>query len=76
MKNFINWVVSLYVQNKKFHSFVIALEFALVGFLSTYSGGVPTSKQGWISLGAGLVGAAWGAVKGWLRNNVVQTPIA
>ena len=73
MKKLINWVVSLYVQNKKFHALVVALEFAIIAFLSTYSGGIPTSKQGWISLGAGLLGAAWGALKGWARNNLVQT---
>lgn len=72
MKNLIQKIVNLYAANGKFHSFVIAMEFAIVGFLTTYSGGLPTSKDGWMALAAGIGGALWGAVKGWLRNNVAQ----
>jgi len=72
MKQFVQKLVDLYAANGKFHSFVVALEFAFIGFFSTYSGGLPTTKDAWLALGAGIGGAVWGAVKGWLRNNVAQ----
>jgi hypothetical protein len=72
MKNFINKIVALYVANKKFHSFVVALEFAAVGFVTTYQGGLPTSHDAWAAFVSGLLGAVWGGLKGWLRNNAVQ----
>jgi len=73
MKAFIQKVVALYAANGKFHSFVVAVEFAIVGFLTTYQGGLPVGRDGWSALGAGILGAIWGAVKGWLRNNVAQS---
>lgn len=65
MKYFVN----LYNTNATFHSFVLALEYAGVAFLSTYQGGVPTSRQGWIALGTGVAGALISAGKRWLVTN-------
>ena len=70
MKNFIQKIVTYYNQNARFHSFVITLEYAAVGFLVSYSGGVPTSKSGWAALASGLAGAVIGSVKRWLATNV------
>jgi hypothetical protein len=72
MKAFVNKIVALYTANGKFHAFVVALEFAAVGFVTTYQGGLPTGRDGWSAFFAGLAGAVWGGVKGWLRNNVPQ----
>lgn len=63
-------VMNYYNTNAKFHSFVVAVEYAAVGFLSTWPGGVPTSKQGWVALGAGVAGAIISAVKRWAATNV------
>ena len=70
MKNFIQKIVTFYNTNSKFHSFVITLEYAAVGFLVSYSGGVPSSKSGWTALASGFAGAVVGSVKRWLATNV------
>lgn len=72
MNTIVKKVVDLYAQNKKFHSFVVGLEFAVVGFFTTYQGGLPATHDAWAALGAGLLGAVWGFFKGWLRNNITQ----
>jgi len=63
-------VMNLYNTNAKFHSFVVALEYGAVGFLSTWNGGIPSGKQGWIALAAGLAGAVISAGKRWAATNV------
>lgn len=70
-----NKIVNYYNTNSKFHSFVVAVEFALVSALSTYDGGVPTTKSAWIALGGFVAGVAWGAVKRWLVQNVATAPV-
>jgi hypothetical protein len=65
-------IVATYRLNGKFHALVIAVEFAAIGFLTTYQGGLPATHDAWSALISGLVGAVWGAVKGWLRANVTQ----
>jgi len=65
-------LIALYRLNGKFHSFVIAVEFAVVGFFTTYQGGIPVTHDAWSAFVSGLVGAVWGTVKGWMRANVTQ----
>jgi hypothetical protein len=72
MKGFITKVLNFYNTNAKFHSFVMAVEYAVVGFVVSY-GSVPSNKAGWAALGAGLVGAGWGAIKRWLLTNVATS---
>ena len=62
-----------YAANGKFHALVVALEWAGVSFATSYTGGLPTTRAAWVSLGLGIGGAAWGAFKGWLRTSV-QAP--
>lgn len=63
-------LVNLYNANGKLHSFVVTVEYAVLGFVLTYTGGWPTSKTAWSTLGAAVAGVLWGSFKGWLRNNV------
>ena len=68
-------LVNYYNTNSTFHSFVICLEYAAVCFITSYSGGMPTSKSGWAALGAGLVGALVGAFKRWAAVNVASVGV-
>ena len=68
-------IVNFYNTNTYFHSLVIALEYAAVGFLSSWSGGIPTSKSGWLTLGAAFLGAIVAALKRWLQNNVATVNV-
>lgn len=72
MKAAIQKLVNLYNTNTRFHSLVIALEYTGLGFLGSWSGGVPSSKSGWIALATGLGGALVGAGKRWLQTNVAS----
>lgn len=64
-------LVQLYTANGKFHSFVVACETGLASGLTSYSGGVPSGKAGWIALATFVGGFLWGSVKGWLRQNAL-----
>lgn len=63
-------IANKYNSNAKFHSFVIAVEYAAVSFVTSYGGGMPTQKSGWVALGGAFVGAVIGATKRWLATNV------
>jgi hypothetical protein len=63
-------IINFYNQNAYFHSFVIAVEFALVSFMTSYNGGIPVNQTAWVSFGSALGGAVWAAVKRWLATNV------
>jgi hypothetical protein len=67
----LNW----YNTNTYFHSFVLALEAALISFATSYSGGLPTNKSGWVALASALGGAVWGALKRWLSQNVATVGV-
>jgi hypothetical protein len=69
-------LMNLYNTNTLFHSFVLGLEMALVSFITSYNGGLPTTKAAWVSLALGVGGAVWGAIKRWLANNVATQPVA
>ena len=43
-------ILNFYNTNAPFHSFVTALVFAIVSFATSYSGGMPTTKQAWTAL--------------------------
>jgi hypothetical protein len=62
-------VMNFYNTNAPFHSLVIALEYATVSFLTSYSGGLPKGKAGWVALVASLGGALWAAGKRWMATN-------
>lgn len=63
-------ITNYYNSNAKFHSFVVAAEFAAVSAVTSYNGGLPNSKTGWAALGSAVLGGAWGFVKRWLATNV------
>jgi hypothetical protein len=63
-------IVNFYNQNAYFHSFVVAVEWGLVSFWTSYSGGVPATKSAWASFGLALGGALWAALKRWMATNV------
>jgi hypothetical protein len=62
--------MNLYNTNSYFHSFITAIEMALVGFITSYSGGLPTTKTAWATVAAAVGGALWGALRNWLATNV------
>ena len=70
MKELFQKIVSLYRTNSKFHSFIVAVEYGLLTAIMTYSGGIPKTKDAWMALIGFFVGAAVGAAKRWLVNNV------
>jgi hypothetical protein len=59
----------LYQTNKKFHAFVAGVEGAAVAALVSYGGGIPTTKAAWITLGAFVGKAVYGAIKQYLIEN-------
>lgn len=65
-----NKLINYYNTNAKFHSFVVAIEFAAVSAATSYQGGVPNSKSGWTALAGFVGGMVWGASKRWLAINV------
>jgi hypothetical protein len=71
MKALLQKIAAAYAANGKFHSFVVAMEYAAVGFLTTWTGGIPSGKAGWFALDSAFGGVLVGAFKGWLRNNVL-----
>jgi len=70
MKALIESVINFYNTNAYFHSFVIAVEMAVVSFATSWQGGLPTTKAAWVSLGFAVGGAVWAAIKRWLATNV------
>ena len=70
-------IMNLYNTSTVFHSLVIAVEMAVVSFATSYSGGLPTSRAGWVSLAFAFGGAIWAAIKRWLATNVAtkQVPL-
>jgi hypothetical protein len=69
------WLVNFYNVNNYFHSFTNGMVFALVGFITTYSQGVPSSKAGWLALASGVGGALFKALTRWLQNNVATAGV-
>lgn len=69
MKQWIRNIVNFYNQNAAMHSFVSGLEGAVVGALTSWGGGIPVNKSGWIVLGCFVGKAAWGYIKHWLQVN-------
>jgi hypothetical protein len=70
-----NWVMNLYNTNATFHSFIVAMEMAIVSFVTSYQGGMPTTKSAWISLACAAGGAVWGALKRYLATNVATVGV-
>ena len=75
MKEFIKRLVTFYNTNSKFHSFVVAVEYAAVSFLTSWSGGVPTGRSGWVALAGAFGGSLIGAAKRWLATNVATVGV-
>jgi hypothetical protein len=69
-------LISLYETNGYVKSFVTALEMAMVGFVTSYSGGLPSSKTGWATMLSALGGAVWSALRTWLVQNAVKAQVA
>jgi len=63
-------LMNFYNTSAAFHSFVVALEYAAISFITSYQGGVPSSKAGWLALGGAFLGALVGGIKRWLATNV------
>jgi hypothetical protein len=66
-------LLNFYNTNAVFHSFVVGMEMATVSFITSYNGGLPTTKAEWVSVAAGVGGMLWGALKRWLATNVATT---
>jgi hypothetical protein len=69
-------IVNFYNTSTVFHSFVSGVEGAIVGALSSWSGGVPVGKAGWIALAAFIGKALWSWWKRWAQNNVATVSVA
>jgi hypothetical protein len=68
-------IVNFYNTNSYFHSFVIAMEMAIVSFVTSYDGGLPTTKSALVSLAFAVGGALWAALKRWLATNVATVGV-
>ena len=68
-------IVNLYNTNTYFHSLVLAIEAALISFVTSYNGGIPTTKAAWLSVLFALGGAIWGAVKRYLASNAATKSV-
>jgi hypothetical protein len=75
MSNFFKKILNFYNTNTYFHSFILALEAAVISFVASYHGGVPASKAAWLSLLFAFAGALWGAIKRWLASNVATKSV-
>lgn len=75
MKNLIKKVLNYYNSNTYFHSFVLAIEAAVISFATAYNGGIPASKSAWVGLACAFGGALWGACKRWLASNVATKAV-
>ena len=69
-------LISLYESNAYVKSLVTALEMTVVSFVTSYSGGLPSSKSGWVALASALGGAVWSALRTWLVQNAVKAQVA
>ena len=72
MKNLLQKIANFYNTNAKFHSFVLAIEYAAASFLTAYFsvGTLPTNKKALIAFGVGMVGALVAAMKRWIVTNL------
>lgn len=75
MKKIIQSLINYYNVSPTFHSFVICLEYAVVSFVTSYSGGVPTSKSGWVALAGAFAGVVVGSLKRWLATNIATVRV-
>jgi cyanate permease len=71
-----SWLINLYNTNTLFHGFVTGLEFAILTWFAQLSGGVPTTKSGWITLVVGLGGAVYGFLRNWITTYVASQQAA
>jgi len=69
-------LMNFYNTNALFHSLVLGVEAAIISFATSYNGGLPTNKAGWVSLAFGVGGAVWGAIKRWMATNVATKNLA
>jgi hypothetical protein len=70
IKKSIKYIVNLYNTNVYFHSLATTVEYASIGFFSTYKTGVPTTKSAWTALFVGLSGTIIGSMRGWVKNSI------
>ena len=75
MSNLFKTILNYYNTNTYFHSFVLAIEAAVISFGTAYNGGLPSTKAAWVSLAFAFGGAIWGAFKRWLASNVATKSV-
>lgn len=68
-------IINYYNTNAYFHSFVGALEGALLVFFATYNGGIPSTRAAWLILIGAVVKALFNAAKRWTQTNVATAAI-
>lgn len=68
-------IINFYNTNLYFHSFILAIEAAIISFFTSYNGGIPASRAAWISLAFAVGGALWGAIKRWMATNVATAAV-
>lgn len=63
-------IMNLYNTNTTFHSLVTGLEGALVSAITSWNGGIPVNKTGWVALGSFVGVALYNFLKRWMQQNV------
>jgi hypothetical protein len=79
MKQFFVWITNYYNTSTPFHSLVQGVIGALVGAVSAWvaaGGSLPTSKTGWIALGAFVFKFVYAFFTRWMQQNVATVSVA
>jgi drug/metabolite transporter (DMT)-like permease len=69
-------LASYYNTNTAFHSFVQGALAATIAFFASWTGGVPTSKQGWWMMGAGVGKALFSWWTRWAQSRQNVSPVS
>lgn len=74
VKNFFVKIAVMYNENKKFHSFVTAVEYGAVSaFISATANGMSFSKNEALIVLSAVFGGAVGAARAWLKSQVIDS---
>lgn len=68
-------IMNYYNTQPLFQSFVSGAEGAVLGALSSWSGGIPLNKAGWITLACFFGKALYGWGKRWMQQNVATVGV-
>lgn len=68
-------LANFYATNTLFHSLVHGVLFAVLGYVVSLHGGIPSNAAGWAALGSGIAGAVWGVVTQIITGSVLTQQV-